>query len=500
MPHLTKSRYMAGLQCVRRLWLSVHEPSDWAEPDPGSIQDIGQEIGRRAHLLFPGGVMVDQPPWEHAQAVARTASLLVDPSVPAIFEAAFEHDGVRVRVDVLERLPGRQWGLREVKSSGSVKDHYADDVAVQVHVLRGSGIDLPSAEVIHVDTSYVRGDLGIDWPQFFHRADVMEDACARLEGIEDRLAGQMACLDEPMEPHVEPGGQCGWPVECDHWDRCTAGKPWDWIAYLPRVGEWRMAELKGAGIESISAIPADFPLTESQAIIRDVLVTGRPFVSPELGQMLAGFGPPTLYLDFEAMSPAMPLYAGTRPYQAIVFQWSLHNLTADSILAHEGFLAAGDVDPRREFAEQLIRAIGIGETPIIVYSAYEQTRLTELADTFPDLAPAIESVIARLADLLPLVRAGVYHPDFHFTRSIKMVAPALCPGFTYDDLEEVADGVAASGAFVRLASGHVPPGDETERLRQALLAYCQRDTLAMVEVHRALLTLAANAAAQHSAP
>jgi hypothetical protein len=24
--HLTKSRYMAGLQCPRRLWLQVHEP------------------------------------------------------------------------------------------------------------------------------------------------------------------------------------------------------------------------------------------------------------------------------------------------------------------------------------------------------------------------------------------------------------------------------------------------------------------------------------------
>jgi hypothetical protein len=53
--HLTKSRYIAGLQCLRRLWLLVHEPQPYEEPAPGSPMDIGQEIGRKAHLLFPGG-------------------------------------------------------------------------------------------------------------------------------------------------------------------------------------------------------------------------------------------------------------------------------------------------------------------------------------------------------------------------------------------------------------------------------------------------------------
>src|SRR5438477_8505399 len=101
--YLTKSRYTAGLQCPRRLWLNVHEPPAWDEPEAGSIADVGIEIGRLAHLLFPGGVLVEEPPWEHAEAVARTLALMADPAVPAIFEAAFEH--VRVRVDVLERLP-----------------------------------------------------------------------------------------------------------------------------------------------------------------------------------------------------------------------------------------------------------------------------------------------------------------------------------------------------------------------------------------------------------
>jgi hypothetical protein len=134
--HLTKSRYIAGLQCPRRLWLVVHKPKPFEEPASGSPMEIGQEIGQKAHLLFPGGVRIDEEPWQHAEAVTHTAALMSDALVPAIFEAAFEYEDVRIRVDVLERLAPGSWGLREVKSSSGLKDHYLDDSAPD---LRASG-------------------------------------------------------------------------------------------------------------------------------------------------------------------------------------------------------------------------------------------------------------------------------------------------------------------------------------------------------------------------
>ncbi len=123
------------------------------------------------------------------------------------------------------------------------------------------------------------------------------------------------------------------------------------------------------------------------------------------------------------------------PYQTIPFQWSLHVATEDGVLHHREFLAAGGDDPRRQFAETLIEALRPFDGPIIVYSAYEKTRLSELAAQFPDLARAINAIIARLVDLLPIVRGAVYFPEFWFSNSIKAVAPALCPGFGYDDLD-----------------------------------------------------------------
>ena len=162
-------------------------------------------------------------------------------------------------------------------------------------------------------------------------------------------------------------------------------------------------------------------------------------------------------------------------YQTVPFQWSLHAIDGDGVPHHREFLADGDDNPRRRFAETLIEALAAFDAPILVYSFYEQTRLKELAGEYPDLSAALTALIARLVDLLPFVGGAVYFPEFRFSNSIKSVAPALCPGFGYDDLEGVAAGGAASAAFLQLASGYLTSPEEVDPLRSALLEYCHRD-------------------------
>ena len=391
---------------------------------------------------------------------------------------------------MLERLPAGAWGLREVKSSSGLKDHYVDDIALQTYVLRSAGMDLPSIELLHVNTAYVRGDSEVVWPAFFARLDLGDAVATALADLPGRLPAMRACLGAMTLPEAEPGSQCGSPYPCEFWDRCTAQKPDDWVSYMPRLSQAQADDLKARGFGAISAIPPDFPLTARQAIIRDAIAVGRPFVAPDLKHVLRNFGPPSCYLDFEAMMPPIPLYGGTRPYQTIPFQWSLHALTADGTLHHREFLADSGSDPRRAFAETLIAALSSMDTPIVVYSPYEQTRLKELAVMFPDLRQPLTAIIGRLIDLLPVVRSAIYFPDAGFSNSIKSVGPALCPDFTYEDLEDIADGATAAAAFLQLASGQLTLPEEVDRLRAALRVYCQRDTLAMVEVHRALMRLA----------
>jgi hypothetical protein len=139
-------------------------------------------------------------------------------------------------------------------------------------------------------------------------------------------------------------------------------------------------------------------------------------------------------------------------YQTVPFQWSLHAIDGDSVPHHREFLADGGDNPRRRFAETLIEALTAFDAPILVYSAYDQTRLKELAREYPDLSASLDALIARLVELLPIVRGAVHFPEFRFSNSINSIAPALCPGFSYDDLEGVAAAGAASAAFLQLAS------------------------------------------------
>jgi hypothetical protein len=234
-------------------------------------------------------------------------------------------------------------------------------------------------------------------------------------------------------------------------------------------------------------IPPDFALTPGQRRVVEAVVSGREFISDELPEALTALGPPASYLDFETFSPALPLYIGTRPYQRIPFQWSLHRDDGAGGVGHSEFLADGEVDPRREFAETLIGATTHATGPIVVYSPFEATVLRDLAAVFPDLSGSLLAVIDRMADLLPIIRRHVTHPEFLGSNSIKVVAPALVPGFTYDDLDGVADGKTASVAFYRLASDRSLLDADRRRFRQALLAYCARDTLALMFVHRRLI-------------
>jgi predicted RecB family nuclease len=480
-PYLTKSKFLYGLHCPKRLWFSHHDPLPWSEAPPGSPMAVGTTFGIEAQKLFPGGVLVDEKPWEYEAAAARTRDLMADKTVPAIFEAAFDYEDIRIRADVMERRPRNRWRLHEVKSSTSVKEEHIPDVTVQAYVLKGSDVKLEGVGLLHVNNEYVHGGGDIDWTEIATIVDLTDESMDLLPDIPVTADEHLTILRKRKAPEIAPGRHCG---NCDYWDRCTEDKPEDWVFYLPRVGTL-FDRLTKEGIESIRDIPDDYGLTNKHAVIRGVLISGKEHVSPDLWKAIENFGPPAFYLDFETMGPALPLYAGTRPYQYIPFQWSLHHVDGKSKVTHAEFLADGGDDPRREFTETLIKALRGSDEPIIVYSPYEKTLLTKMAGLFPEHADAIDELIARLRDLLPVTRDHVYHADFRGSFSLKAVAPALFPELDYGELDHVAEGMQAAAAFQAIAEGEIT-GEEQATLRQALLDYCRLDTLALVEVHRAL--------------
>ena len=485
-PSLSKSRFMAGLQCLKRLYLETYDRHLADERDQASqaILDTGTGVGELARQRFPGGVLIEEQYDQHAQAVESTARAMQDEAIPSLFEAAFTFEGIRTRVDVLDRNDDGTCDLVEVKSSTSAKLEHVADAAIQLYVLEGAGVPVSRAFVMHIDTSYVYAGGPYDLDSLFRLQDVTGSVRSYVESLPAWLALMWEVLAQEEAPPIGIGAHCTKPYRCSFYGLCHAALPDHYVGQLPRVKADLVQRLRGLGILDIRDIPEHLPgLSQPQRRVREAVVEGRPYVGTGLARAIDAMAYPLQFLDFETFNPGLPAYPMTRPYQTIPFQWSLHVQDADGVLDHRAFLHDDLDDPREAFASSLLEAVE-PEGDILVYSSYEKTITRGLAELLPHLREKLTALSERYVDLYRLVVANYYHPDFHGSYSLKAVLPALVPDMTYGDLE-VREGSVASLYFAKMIHADTPEA-EREQLREALLAYCERDTLAMVRVLQAL--------------
>jgi hypothetical protein len=480
---LSKSKFVAGCQCVKRLYWQVHEPELAAQPDAATeaIMQQGHEVGMLARQLFPGGIEV---PSDRGldEAIRATRELAANPAVEAIFEGVFQHDGVLVRVDVLHRRRDGRWRLIEVKSTTEVKEHHLDDLGIQYRVVSRSGLDVASDCLAHINRNYIFDGGSIDVWRLFR----VRNLTRRVERLQPKLTfqlrSQFIVLSMPKAPDIAPGRQCNDPVTCEFYERCNIPRPNDHIGYLPRLHASAAEELEELGVASIRDVPDDFELTEIQRRACTSVQTGQPWYDIDgLKAALAGLRYPFFFMDFETVNRAIPRFAGMRPYDQLPFQWSVHvQRSPGDEPEHHEFLATDASDPRREFIGSLCDALGENGSIIIYNAGFESQRLSELAAWLPEFAERIKNIQARLWDLLPVVRNHVYHPAFAGSYSLKAVLPALVPEMTYDGMP-VSNGQDAGLAWESLVGGDLTES-ERDRITKALLDYCGQDTLAMVRL------------------
>ena len=483
---LSKSRFMAGLQCLKRLYLETYARHLADERDPASqaVLDSGTRVGELARQRFPDGVLIDERYDQHAQAVESTAKAMQDESIPSLYEAAFTFEGIRTRVDVLVRNDDGAYDLVEVKSSTSAKAEHISDAAIQVYVLEGSGVSVSKAFVMHIDSSYVYAGGPYDLDSLFRLQDVTGPVRSYVTSLPTRLNPMWEALAEDDAPPIEIGAHCTRPYRCSFYGLCHADLPEHYVEQLPGARFSLIHQLRSLGILDIGDIPEGFAgLTRLHQRVRRAVADGLPYVDDGLARAIDALAYPLQFLDFETFNPGLPAYPMTRPYQVIPFQWSLHVLDAAGDLSHRAFLHAGEDDPREAFASSLLDTVAL-EGGILVYSSYEKSITQRLAESLPGYRDALLALSERYVDLLKIVRANYYHPEFRGSFSLKAVLPALVPDLTYGDLE-IREGNVASLYFARMIDPKVSEA-EREMLRQALLAYCERDTLAMVRVLEAL--------------
>ncbi len=479
--HLSKSRYKRGLHCNKQLWLSTHKY------DLGNYQKnfsalIGDKVGIGATEIFKDGKLVDTPFNKHEEAVQNTLEFLNDLKVGAIFEAAFSYNNINIRVDILERLENESWGIREVKSSKSIKDNFYHDISIQYYVLKNLNYKISSAQIMYVNENYVLKNNRVEWDKFFLRSEYKDLIENNTDEIQDNISYLKNIQIVDQEPNVSPGKSfCG---GCEFWDYCIKDKPKDWIANIPRLHKSKKRILDEKNIDSISKIPNDFPFTEKQQIVVDSTKTNQVFRSKKFFYELKKFKPPVYFFDFETLSCALPTINNTKPFEKLPFQWSLHHLDLNKNIEHWEFLATEKKDYRKEGIEKLIDIVMNDEAKIVVYNqSFEKSVLNQMGDTFPELQDSLNGIINRIIDLEVFIKENYYHPDFQGSYSLKKVLPALLPDEKKYNEGNVSDGEQAQDNFYRLLFEEKDQ-ENKKQIISNLLEYCKKDTESLLLIYQ----------------
>ena len=474
---LSKSRLMSARQCLKRLHLEIHRPElKEISPATEAAFEIGHRVGDIAQQIYArdGSVVI---PYEGGMrhALQKSERLVkAGPSFP-VFEGTFQHDGVLVRVDAL--IPdGASWRIVEVKASTSVKEEHPFDCAVQSWVFQGLGHGLNGVALAHIDNSFIYGGDGN-----YQGLLVEEDMAAEVENLLPVVSEWIDKSRKTLagdEPDILVGQHCFEPYDCPFISHCWPSET-DFPVQGLAGNREKLGEFVRQGYQDVRDVPAS-QLTEKQQRIQRVTATGQAELLPGASAVIKGLAYPRYYLDFETIMPAVPIWAGSRPYETLPFQWSCHYESAPGEMDHAEFLDLSGDPPMRRLAESLIRASGT-EGPVFMYTAYEKRMINGLIGRFPDLEAPLAAIIERLVDLAPITRRYYYHPEMRGSWSLKAVLPTIAEDMLYSELKGIQEGMAASEGYLEAIDTATTAARKTE-LEEQLLRYCKFDTEAMVRL------------------
>lgn len=480
---ISKSQYVKGLQCPKALWLYRNRQDLRSDPTPKrqALFDTGHKIGKLAMHYFAQrseGVEVTTEYWDVEGATAATEHYIKD-SHGLIFEATAMHplDGCYASIDILKRVNGSdEWDLIEVKSATRVKDYHIDDMSFQYHVFCGAGYNIRKCFMMLVDNSYVRGG-DINPSQFFKLEEITSQVLDKQSQI-GPVAGQLINMLEQQEPDISIGAKCFQPFECDYKSYCWAHiPPYSVFDVFKKQQAEEIADTHGPELENL---PDHLRPTGPQAFDVESYLSGQLIIDLiKIAVFLGKIEYPLRFLNYETLMPAIPIFEGTRPYQQIPFQFSMHVKTKpDAKLVHYEYLHKAQTDPRRAFAKKLIKRCGSNGTILVYNQEFEAARNRDLAREYPEFALALVAINSRMIDLqIPFTKRWLYHPNQSSSLSIKAVLSAFT-NLNYEDME-IGDGVEAMQEYSAFMQGEVGDGENLD-LWSNLTEYCKQDTYAMV--------------------
>lgn len=489
----SKSKYCGLWQCPKIAWLKKYKPEEYViDESTKSRMDNGNIVGDLAMQLFGDYNEVTtytNNKLDIPKMIEKTKQYMLD-GRDNICEASFNCNGLYCAVDIL-RKQDNGYAIYEVKSSTHEDNYvYIVDIAYQKYVLEHCGVKVTGTYLVNINSDYIfDGTLKLN--ELFKITDVWKFVVDEQKEVEEKIQMAEKLLEDKNEPNIDISCNCNSPYKCGFWKYCTKHLPKPSVFDLYRLNFSKKIEYYNRGIISFDDIEktgwflGDIKNRQIEYALHDKGV----YVDKEnIKKFLDTLSYPLYFLDFETQQPIIPLYKGTRPYQQIPFQYSLHYIeTKGGELKHKEFLGISGEDPRRSLAEALCNDIPAGACVLAYNKKFECGRIGELAETFPDLQKHLYSIEFSIKDLLDPFRYGYYYKkEIGGSFSIKSVLPAMFPDdptLNYHNLDGVHNGGEAMSIFPKIKD---MPLKEQEVARHNLLKYCELDTFAMVKIWQEL--------------
>lgn len=486
--NLSKTQYIKGLYCNRRLWLYKNaRMKEEFDDSAQAIMDKGTSIGEMAQSLYPEGILIDEQYNQIKEGEEHTKKE-IQKGAKTIFEAtAITPDGCYSRIDILNRVGKDDWDLIEVKSSSEVKDYYYDDTAFQRYVFESAGYKVRKSILLHINKEYIKNGP-MDPKQLLIEEDITEAVSVRIDGVKNNIKALNTMLSkkENTPNRLLTPKACGNPFPCGYNEYCWKDIPEYSLLNVLSNRRGRSSELRDAlyraGKYTIDQLPVGFELSQKEIIDLTSYREDKTIVDKDsIREFLDSLEYPLYYFDYETINTAVPTYDGTHPFQVIPFQFSLHIQQKDRTLKHVEFLHEDRTDPRKPLIECLIKNIGKTGTILAHHSSYEKMVNSSLAEAFPEYEKEINVINERLVDSkIPFSNRWIYNHKTLSSGSLKSLLPVYCPDLSYSVLE-IQEGGTASNEYLRTISTQTRE-EERKKIFRALREYCGLDTMAMVRL------------------
>jgi hypothetical protein len=487
---LSKSSFIRGVQCEKMLYLDKHRPElrEDSSVSKKAIFEQGTTIGLLAQDFFKGGYDASPEDYSRISKSLINTQKAIENGETIIYEATFEYNGLLSAIDILVK-DNNQWKAYEVKSSTSVSETYIIDAAVQYYTIVNSGLKLSDISIVLINSEYVRkGEINLN--EFFNIISVKNEVLNQQRTLPDKIDFLKKIIHKNEIPIKNIGIHCNEPYDCDFKVYCWKHIPEYSIFDISRLKLKKKFQLYNQGIITFDQLKnSEMKFSSSQKIQINSEVQNSSIIKKELIKNFTdSFNYPLYFLDFETILPAIPLFDNCKPFQQVVFQYSLHvQKEKESDLSHYEYLAPSDVDPREAFILNLIEDCGSNGDIIVYNISFERGRLNELISIYPKYKEQLNNIINRMKDLMiPFQKKWIYTPEMKGSYSIKYVLPALVSNLSYDKLA-IKDGGTASNTFLSMVNNKFIGNEEEER--ENLLEYCKMDSYAMVRILEKLKNL-----------